>query len=294
MKKHIIIAGVPRAGKSTVSDLLAAHGLPVINADRVYHQLLIPPSPCLDELVRHFGRTILADDGTLNRRALGEIVFSSPAALDNLNTIAHRYVMEEIRLQLDALRRQKLRAAVLDAPQLFEAGANRDCGVIISVLADANLRLERIVARDGIDADLAYRRIAAQKKDEFFRSHSDYIIENNGEASFDPDVLAQLEEEENSMLRVKKRGGGSSDDDMGRDKKPDPLLINAIEIAVENQSISTSSLQRYLEVGYSRGAKLIDSMERLGIVGPPNGAKPREVLMTMEQYHVWRLEQNFD
>lgn len=179
------LTGPSGAGKSTVSDLLAAHGLPVINADRVYHQLLIPPSPCLDELVRHFGRTILADDGTLNRRALGEIVFSSPAALDNLNTIAHRYVMEEIRLQLDVLRRQKLRAAVLDAPQLFEAGANRDCGVIISVLADANLRLERIVARDGIDADLAYRRIAAQKKDEFFRSHSDYIIENNGS----PDAL---------------------------------------------------------------------------------------------------------
>lgn len=179
------LTGPSGAGKSTVSDLLVAHGLPVINADRVYHQLLIPPSPCLDELVRHFGRTILADDGTLNRRALGEIVFSSPAALDNLNTIAHRYVMEEIRLQLDVLRRQKLRAAVLDAPQLFEAGANRDCGVIISVLADANLRLERIVARDGIDADLAYRRIAAQKKDEFFRSHSDYIIENNGS----PDAL---------------------------------------------------------------------------------------------------------
>ena len=96
------------------------------------------------------------------------------------------------------------------------------------------------------------------------------------------------------MLRVKKRGGGSADDDMGKDRKLDPLLINAIEIAVENQSISTSSLQRYLEVGYSRGAKLIDSMERLGIVGPPNGSKPREVLMTMEQYHIWRLEQNFD
>lgn len=122
----------------------------------------------------------------------------------------------------------------------------------------------------------------------------DYIVENNGEAAYDPDVLAQLEEEENSMLRVKKRGGAPEEDLGGGDKRPDPLLINAIEIAVENQSVSTSSLQRYLEVGYGRGAKLIDSMERLGIVGPPNGSKPREVFMTMEQYHVWRLEQNFD
>ena len=187
------LTGPTGAGKGAVASIFAQYGIPVINADRVYHQLLIPPSPCLDELVRHFGRTILADDGTLNRRALGEIVFSSPAALDNLNTIAHRYVMEEIRLQLDVLRRQKLRAAVLDAPQLFEAGANRDCGVIISVLADANLRLERIVARDGIDADLAYRRIAAQKKDEFFRSHSDYIIENN-DSLYNEDIQEILNE----------------------------------------------------------------------------------------------------
>lgn len=124
----------------------------------------------------------------------------------------------------------------------------------------------------------------------------DYIIENNGEASFDPEVLAQLEEEQNSMLRVKKRGGAmeDEDDDGMKGRKMDPLLINAIEIAVENQSISTSSLQRYLEVGYGRGAKLLDAMERLGIVGPPNGSKPREVYMTMEQFKIWKLEQQFD
>ena len=174
------LTGPSGAGKSTVSERLAAYGLPVIDADKVYHQLLIPPSPCLDELVRCFGDTILTTTGTLNRRVLGELVFSNPASLEKLNQITHRYVMEEIRKQLDELRRKNIRAAVLDAPQLFEAGANRDCSVIISVLADVKLRLERIVERDGIDADVAYRRIAAQKKDEFFRTHSDYIIENNG------------------------------------------------------------------------------------------------------------------
>ena len=179
------LTGPSGAGKSTVSERLAAYGLPIIDADKVYHQLLIPPSPCLDELVRCFGDTILTTAGTLNRRVLGELVFSTPASLEKLNQITHRYVMEEIRKQLDNLRRKNIRAAVLDAPQLFEAGANRDCSVIISVLADVKLRLERIVDRDGIDADVAYRRVAAQKKDEFFRAHSDYIIENNGS----PDAL---------------------------------------------------------------------------------------------------------
>ena len=83
------------------------------------------------------------------------------------------------------MRREDTRAAVLDAPQLFEAGANRDCSVVVSVLADKMLRLERIMRRDGIEADAAYRRMAAQKSDEFFRSHSDYIIENNG----NPDAI---------------------------------------------------------------------------------------------------------
>lgn len=179
------LTGPSGAGKSTVAERLSAYGLPIINADQVYHQLLLPPSLCLDELVLRFGNVILSADGTLNRKVLGELVFSHPAALEDLNAITHRHIMAEIRQQLDDMRRQNLRAVVLDAPQLFEAGANRDCGVIISVLADVKLRLERIVERDGIAADVAYRRIAAQKKDEFFRSHSDYILENNGS----PDAL---------------------------------------------------------------------------------------------------------
>ena len=68
---------------------------------------------------------------------------------------------------------------MIDAPQLFEAGADRDCNVIVSVLADKMLRLERIMRRDEMDAEAAMKRIEAQKNDAFFRTHSDYVIENN-------------------------------------------------------------------------------------------------------------------
>ena len=81
--------------------------------------------------------------------------------------------------ELDRLRALNTPATVIDAPQLFEAGADRDCNVIVSVLADTALRMERIMRRDGIDSETAKRRIEAQKSDAFFRSHSDYIIENN-------------------------------------------------------------------------------------------------------------------
>ena len=127
-----------------------------------------------------FGESILLPEGTLNRRALGAIVFSDPEALRDLNKITHGFVMAKIRKELDALRQKDTPAAVIDAPQLFEAEADKDCNVIISVLADKKLRLERITARDGIDAETALRRIEAQKNDEFFRTHSDYVLENNG------------------------------------------------------------------------------------------------------------------
>ena len=124
-----------------------------------------------------------------------------------------------------------------------------------------------------------------------------YVIENNGEATFDPDILEQLKEKEAAVMPVKKRsggGGGGDDDDFPKNRKEDPLLLDAIDIAVSQQKISTSSLQRHLGVGYSRGAKLIDAMEELGIVSPQNGSKARDVLMSMEDFMRWKRDQDLD
>lgn len=176
------LTGPSGAGKGEVGRIFSAYGLPVINADEVYHRLLLPPSSCLKELTVEFGGEILTPTGELDRRKMSETVFANPTALQKLNSIAHRYVMEEIHRQLEQLRRAGTRAAVLDAPQLFEAGADKDCGTVISVLAEKRLRVERIMARDRIDAERAIRRINAQKSDDYFRTHSDYVIENNGSA----------------------------------------------------------------------------------------------------------------
>ena len=174
------LTGPTGAGKGEVANIFKRYGIPVINADRVYHELITPPSSCLQELTEEFGKEILLPDGSLNRRALGGIVFSDPAARERLNTITHRYVMEEVKTQMERYRREGVPVAVFDAPQLFEAGAQRACGAVVSVLADRGLRLERIMARDNITAEAAMRRILAQKSDEFFKTHSNYIIENNG------------------------------------------------------------------------------------------------------------------
>ncbi len=173
------LTGPSGAGKTTVARGFSAFGLPIIDADEVYRELLVPPSPCLDALTDEFGTEILLADGTLNRKKLASIVFSDEDRLEALNGIAHRYIMAEIRARLSLLRKQQLPAVVLDAPQLFEAGANRDCNIIVAVLADKRIRLERLLRRDGITAEQALRRMDAQKSDLFFRAQADYVIENN-------------------------------------------------------------------------------------------------------------------
>lgn len=174
------LTGPSGAGKGEVARHFSYHGLPVINADEIYHDLLIPPSPCLDALVEHFGQQILQADGTLNRAALSATVFSDREKLETLNHIAHRFVMEAVRRDLEAYREQGVLAAVLDAPQLFEAGAEAECNIVVAVLAERALRIRRIIQRDGLDEASAVRRIDAQKSDLFFRQHADYVIENNG------------------------------------------------------------------------------------------------------------------
>jgi len=177
------LTGPSGAGKGTVANIFASYGLPILDADKIYHELLLPPSPCLDAIAKRFGSQVLSSDGTLDRRVLGDTVFSDREALNDLNRIAHRFVMDEVRKQLRELEKSNVSAAVLDAPQLFEAGADKLCTVIVSVLADMEHRIARIVARDGIDRERAMKRILSQKSDAFFKEHSNYIIENNADPS---------------------------------------------------------------------------------------------------------------
>lgn len=177
------LTGPSGAGKGTVAALFASYRLPVLDADKIYHELLLPPSPCLDAIAKRFGSQVLSSDGTLDRRVLGDTVFSDREALNDLNHIAHRFVMDEVRKQLRELEKSNVSAAVLDAPQLFEAGAEQICSAVVSVLANKELRAARIMKRDGIDEAHAMKRINAQKSDAFFKEHSDYIIENNTDPS---------------------------------------------------------------------------------------------------------------
>ena len=122
-------------------------------------------------------------NGALNREALREIVFSNAEKLQRLNTIAHYHVLNEIRNILLTAEKDGYSVAVVDAPQLFESGFNNECDIVVAVTTDVDVRLSRIMQRDALTRDEALRRIKNQFSDEFFRSHADYLIVNNGSYS---------------------------------------------------------------------------------------------------------------
>ncbi|MBR6781975.1 MAG: dephospho-CoA kinase [Clostridia bacterium] len=176
------LTGPSGAGKGFVASLFSRFGVPSIDTDAIYHNLLIPPSACLDELQERFGAEILYPDGTLNRRALATLVFSEghSGELADLNRITHRHILLKTRDILAAYEAQGIPAVLVDAPQLFESGFHRECGFILSVLAPFDQRLSRVMTRDGLSEERARARLKASHADEFFREKSDAVIVNDG------------------------------------------------------------------------------------------------------------------
>lgn len=184
LMKIIGLTGPSGAGKSSLCMQLEELGIPCIDTDAVYHKLVDSPSPCTKEIKECFGDFVINEDGSVNRSRLAEIVFRGENAelnIAKLNTIAHRYIWEEVNGILTDYISKGKKAAVIDAPALFSSKIFVcACDFIISVLADESSRLERIIARDGISKDHAMARINAQPKEEFFKKSSDYCIYNNG------------------------------------------------------------------------------------------------------------------
>ena len=177
------LTGPSGAGKGEVGAVLASLGIPHIDTDRVYHDVITPPSACLDELVAEFGRGILAPDGSLDRAALAGRVFADghEDEREKLNAITHKYVLEKVREYCKDCEAAKRVAVCVDAPLLFESGFDGECDKVISVLADRETRISRIIARDGISIERARARIGAQKDDGFYISRADAVIYNNGD-----------------------------------------------------------------------------------------------------------------
>ena len=169
------ITGVSGAGKSTLTRVFLRHGALVLDADLIYHRLLAESASLRDELVAFFGTGILTD-GRVDRRKLAPVVFSSPEKLSELNRITHPHVIRRI---MEALSSGKPALAVLDAPLLFESGLSGLCDLTVGVLAPREMRLERIIRRDGLSRKEAETRLDAQKPASFYIERCDHLLIND-------------------------------------------------------------------------------------------------------------------
>ena len=174
------LTGGTGAGKTSALAALEDLGGTVLDCDAVYHEML-RTDPALRGAIEGAFGPVFGPDGALDRQKLGNIVFSDPAALERLNAIVYDYLPPEL------MRRAAGQSLVgLDAINLVESGLDRLCACTVAVLAPAEDRVRRIMARDGISEDYARLRISAQPSDGFYREHCSHILENTcaGPAQF--------------------------------------------------------------------------------------------------------------
>ena len=189
MATKLALTGGSGSGKGCAAAALRALGIPTLDTDALVH-LFYRGGSLPRQLAEIFGETVLAPDGSVDRAALGQIVFADPEALGRLNGIVHA----RVRDFADVWMRNHIAAGfptvAVDAPQLFEAGMAGDFDAVIAVTAPEEDRLRRILARDGITEEKARARLNSQFDEAFFRENADFILENP-----DGQPLSELEKQ---------------------------------------------------------------------------------------------------
>lgn len=179
--KIIGLTGGVGAGKSTVLDYLERHlSACVIQADKVGHQVMEPGGRCYDEVIKLFGKKVIKSDKTIDRKAVSDVVFCNGEMRQKLNEIIHPAVKKVILEKIEEEKKKRRDLFVIEAALLLEDHYDRFCHRIWYVHTDRELRISRLMDIRGYSRQKAENIIASQASDEYFRSHADYIIKNNG------------------------------------------------------------------------------------------------------------------
>ena len=168
------VTGGTGVGKTTVLQEAQRRGAEILDCDEIYHELLKTSPAMLAEIEAAFPGSV--ENGVLDRKRLGKIVFNDPAALEKLSRLTHRYVKKEVRRRL---KRTDASVAVIDAVALIESGLCKLCDATVCVTAPVEARIRRIMAREGISEAYARDRLRAQKPDSYYISHCTYHIDND-------------------------------------------------------------------------------------------------------------------
>jgi dephospho-CoA kinase len=175
------LTGSISTGKSTVSAMFAHQGARVIDADLLSREIVMPGQPAYARILEEFGSHLVLEDGSLDRKALGAIVFADPAKRKRLEEITHPAVGARQQRILSVLDEEGFEGIVLwDAALLFETGGVSKMDKVVVVFADPDTELRRLVTRDGFSEAEARARIASQMSIAEKAKRADYVIDNSG------------------------------------------------------------------------------------------------------------------
>jgi dephospho-CoA kinase len=177
------------SGKSVVAQMFARLGAVVIDADRLAREVVEPGQPALEEIAATFGREVLLPDGRLDRTKLGGVIFADPSERAKLDAITHPRIRARMDEEIKA-RRSGPGVLIVDIPLLYENDRIKTVERVIVVWVDPQTQLRRIRERDGLTADAARQRVAAQMPLEAKRARADHVIDNSGSRR---DTQAQVE-----------------------------------------------------------------------------------------------------
>ena len=174
------LTGGIATGKSLVAGELKRCGAAVIDADRISREIVEPGKPAYNDIVKEFGPGIIQPDGTVDRKALGNIVFCDPVALDRLNSITHPRIRERIREEAGRLSADGEAIVVLDIALLIEMGVRYEVEKIIVVYCDDEQQVQRLMERDNLTRVEAQKRLSCQMDIKEKLKYADYVIDNSG------------------------------------------------------------------------------------------------------------------
>lgn len=180
MKRVIGITGGIASGKSNVCSVVKELGYPVINCDKISFDLSKKGEPLYKAILESFGEDYLLDDGEINRKKLGKLIFLNSSAKLILNQISHPLILEEAKKQIATY---KDGLVFIEVPLLYEAKLEGLCDKVICVFLSKKLQVERLIEREGIDEDYALAKIHSQMDLYMKKSLADYVVDSKG--SFD-------------------------------------------------------------------------------------------------------------
>ncbi|HBT63052.1 MAG TPA: dephospho-CoA kinase [Ruminococcaceae bacterium] len=186
------LTGPTGSGKSEVSRVLENRDIHVIDADLLARKVVEPGTECLKKLVEAFSDKILNLDGTLNRKELARLAFSSLESSKLLNSITHPYIIAMTKTILMNMEQAREAMAVIDAPLLFESGMDTICDLTVAVVAPYEVRLQRILKRDkNLDEKQARARMSVQQPEQYYTQRAAIVLNSSGDLD---QLRAQAEE----------------------------------------------------------------------------------------------------